>query len=114
MKKFIKKVKVFFALVQADIELKKATKLADKKFKDYGKRFYVIPNVNHKLIVQSWSQLKKMRKQGLFSAHANEKAFINESFYYTPNRFGKFISKEQMVKKRKYWRYYSLKVKGLL
>lgn len=114
MKKIIKKVKAFFILWKADRELRKAIAKADALHRQHNKRFYVIPNTKHQLIVLSWSQIKQMRKQKIFSAHADEKAFIVESFYFTPNRFGNKLTTSKIKAKRKAWLNYIAQVKDLL
>lgn len=114
MKKIFKRVKAFFILWKADRELRKTIKKADELHKLHNKRFYVIPNAKHQLIVLSWSQIKQMRKQKVFSAHADEKAFISESFYFTPNRFGNKLTKNKIKAKRQAWLNYVAQVYQLL
>ena len=114
MKKIFRKIKAFFILRRADKELRTIIKKADQLHKNHNKRFYVIQNSKHELIVLSWSQIKQMRKQKIFSTHADEKAFISESFYYTPNRFGDRLSAKKINAKRKAWLNYVAQVKGLL
>lgn len=107
MKDFIGKVKVWFAMRKADRELTKAIVKALKLYDIHNKRYYVIPDTHHKLRVFSWSELKQMKKQGLFSAHCKEPDFIRESFYFTPSRIdGKHISDEVQSRKRKMWHEY--------
>lgn len=102
----LKKVKTFFILLRADIQLRYAIHEADRKHKIRECRFYVIPNFKHQLITRSWSEIKQLRKNGYFSAHAGEEQFIIESFYYTPNRFGLSLSENQRKKKRLSWLNY--------
>lgn len=113
MKTTISKIKSFFVLLYADWQLHRAIKVANQKHQKFQKRFYVVPDARHKLVSRSWSDLKKMRKAGLFSAHASESSFILESFYYTPNKFGQSLAKQQQKKKRKAWLNYIAQAKKL-
>ena len=107
IKEIIFKVKMFFKLRKAHKELDDAIILADNMYKEHNRRFYVLPDMHHKLRVFSWSQLKQMRAQGLFSGKVTEPDFIRESFYYTPSRIDKmFLKPETKDKKRKTWLEY--------
>lgn len=106
MDNIIKKIKMFFVMKKAEKELAEAIKLADAQYRTHNRRFYVIPDTKHKLRVFSWSQLKQMRSQGLFSSHCRENDFVIESFYYTPSRFGEFIKPNLKERKRKQWLEY--------
>lgn len=110
----IKKIKSFFILLRADIQLRYAIREADRKYRLRKCRFYVIPNFNHQLITRSWSEIKQLRKNGYFSPHAGEGHFIMESFYYTPNRFGLSLSDSQRKKKRLSWLNYVSQVRHLI
>lgn len=113
MRTIFRTIKTFFILLKVDIQLRYAIRKADRKHKQRGCRFYVIPNFNHQLISRSWSEIKQLRKQGYFSAHASENEFILESFYYTPNRFNQALSDKQKKKKRSSWLNYVAQVKKL-
>lgn len=110
MKTVLRKIKAFFTLLKSDLQLRYAIREADRKYRQRQARFYVIPNHKHQLITRSWAEIKQLRQQGHFSAHANENAFILESFYYTPNRFGQKLSKQQQSKKRQTWLNYVAQV----
>jgi hypothetical protein len=106
MKKFIKKVKEWFAIRKANKELDDAIIAAEAMFKMTGKRHYVIADNKNRLRVFTWSQLKQMKKQGLFSATVKENDFIKESFYYTPcslDHTYTYMNSETKDKKRKMW-----------
>lgn len=107
MKDLIRRIQFWFAMRKADKELTRAIVKALKMYEDHNKRYYVMPDTHHKLRVFSWSELKQMRKQGLFSAHAKEPDFIRESFYYTPSRIdGDFMKQSTQEMKRKMWHNY--------
>lgn len=107
MKDLIRRIQFWFAMRKADKELTRAIVKALKMYEDHNKRYYVMPDTHHKLRVFSWSELKQMRKQGLFSAHAKEPDFIRESFYYTPSRIdGGFMKQSTQEMKRKMWHNY--------
>lgn len=110
MKDLIKKVKVFFAMRKANKEFTEAILRAEELYRTHNKRYYVIPDTKNQLRVFSWSELKLMRKQGLFSSQAKEPDFIRECFYYTPSRLDQmFMKPETKDKKRKAWlEYYKL------
>lgn len=111
MKNFFKRakkeLKVWFAMRKADRELDKAICTAMRMYGIHNKRYYVIPDTHHRLRVFSWSELKQMKKQGLFSSRCKEPDFIRECFYFTPSRVdGRPVSEELMKRKRKSWHEY--------
>lgn len=104
MKRLFRKLKMWFAIMKANMELDDAIIEAERCFKEYNKRFYVIPDMKHRLRVFSYSQLKQMKKQGLFSSTVKENDFINESFYYTPSdKTCLYMTPQTKEKKRKMW-----------
>lgn len=104
MKNFIKKIKWYFIKRKANKELTNAILEAEKLFKSCNSRFFVLPDYKHRLRVLSWSQIKMMKSQGIFSAEAKEPDFIRECFYYTPSRIDKtYMKPETKEKKRKMW-----------
>lgn len=106
MKKLFLRIKMFIARRKANKELTEAIIQADQMYSIHKKRFYVIPDTKHRLRVLSWTELKQMKKQGLFSNKVKEPDFIRESFYYTPSRFGEFMRPETKDSKRKMWLEY--------
>lgn len=107
MKKFIHSIKKLIARWKAEKELDKAVTKAVRMYEANHKRYYVIPDTHHMLRVFSWSELKQMKKRGMFSAKVKEPDFIRECFYYTPSRFGNDgINREKKVQKRKAWLTY--------
>ena len=111
MKNFFKRakkeLKVWFAMRKADRELDKAIEAAWRMHDTYGIRYYVIPDYNHRLKVFAWSDLKRMRQQGMFSNRCKESDFIRECFYFTPIRKGHpRINESAERMKRKAWREY--------
>lgn len=102
----IQKIKFWFAMRKADSELRRAVIMADKLYLAHNKRYYVIADYTHRLRVLSWSELKQMKKQGMFSSAVKEPDFIRESFYYTPSRLGEYMKPESKEKKRRLWHTY--------
>lgn len=104
VKEIVSRIKMYFAIQKAHKELDNAIILAEEMYKAHNKRFYVLPDMQHKLRVFSWSQIKQMRAQGIFSGRAKEPDFIHESFYYTPSRLDQMYMKpDTKEKKRKSW-----------
>ena len=104
MKSWFRKLQSFWLIRKAHKELDEAIILADGLFRTHNKRFYVLPDTKHRLHVLSWSQIKSMRLQGIFSNHAKEPDFIRESFYFTPSKVDKeFMRPETKEKKRSQW-----------
>ena len=104
MRNLTKAIKTWFAIRKANKELTAAILEAEEMYKTYNKRYYVIADSKNMLRVFSWSQLKRLKKQGLFSPHVKENDFISESFYFTPSRIDQMYMKpETKEKKRKMW-----------
>lgn len=107
MKKLFKKIKEWYHVIKAERELSNAVDKALELYRIHNKRYYVIPDTHHRLRVFSWSELKAMKKQGLFSAKCKEPDFIRESFYFTPSRItNDLLSKQAEEKKKKAWIVY--------
>ena len=107
MKNLITRIHMWFEMRKADKELNKAARTAWDMYRIHNKRFYVIPDTHHQLRVFSWSELKQMKKQGLFSSQCKEPDFIRESFYFTPSRIEDTeLTFEVKLKKRKMWHEY--------
>lgn len=110
-----KRIKAFFILLKADRELKKAIKKANMMNKGKRTRYYVIPDYHHKLKVCNWSDIKRMRKSGMFSNKVTQTDFIMESFYYTTDRFGNGgLTEKQKRQKRRAWLNYVAQVRHLI
>lgn len=107
MKELIRRIKLWFAMRKANAELRDAILEAEALFRMYNRRYYVIADYRHQLRVFTYSQLKQMKKQGLFSSTVKENDFINESFYYTPSdKVCTFMKPETKERKRKAWLEY--------
>lgn len=114
-KNIIQRIKAFFILLKADRELRRAIRLADEKYHQNGRRYYVIPNTRHELKAYSYADIKRMRRAGLFSTHATQTAFLHESFYYTPDQFGTgSLTPMQRKQKRRAWLNYVAQIRKLL
>lgn len=69
----------------AHINLSIATRKANKQYAKFNKRFYVMPNHNHKLIVISRQQFRKLRtkaKLGLLTKHEEEQIYTQNADTY--------------------------------
>lgn len=107
MKKLVRKIKEFFAMRKAEKELYNAILYAEEMYRANNKRYYVIADHKNILRVFSWSQLKQLKKQGLFSPNVKENDFIRESFYYTPSRMDQmYMRPETKERKKKAWKEY--------
>ena len=113
MKTIIRKIRRFLVMLKADRELQKSIRIADSKHRETNRRYYILPNNKHKLLVLSFSHIKKMRKLGMFSNRVNEANIIDECFYYTPNQWGNPLSSKKRNIKRKMWLNYIAQAKRL-
>lgn len=114
LKNIYKKFSSFFVLLNADIKLRRAIKKAEMLHDRDKKRYYVIPNLKHDLIVVNWAQIKQMRKNKIFSNRAKQPDFIHESFYYTGDSYGTGkLSAKSKKNKRKAWLNYVAQVRRL-
>lgn len=107
MKNLINKARTWFALRKADKELNQAIHKAWQLCEQNDRRYYVIPDADHKLRVLSWKEIKSLMHQGIFNRFVKESDFINESFYYTPKKVTDSpINPETERIKRNQWRNY--------
>lgn len=113
--KIFKKIRIFFVLLKADIQLKYAIKEAEKKYRLRNVRYYVIPNFEHRLITRNRYEIRKYRTDGYFDYSAKMDSFKEECFYYTPYANSQeAISLKEREAKRKAWLNYVLQAKGLI
>lgn len=113
--KIFKKIRIFFVLLKADIQLKYAIKEAGKKHRAWNVRYYVIPNFDHRLITCNRYEIRKYRTDGYFDYSAKMDNFKEECFYYTPYANGQgAISIKEQEAKRKAWLNYVLQVRRLI
>jgi len=111
---FFKKILVWLTLLKADIQLKYAVMEAHKKYALHNKRYYVIPNLDNRLITHNRAELRKLRTQGYFGHDARMPQFFEECFYCTPQAFGKeALSNKEIQIKRMQWLDYILQVRNL-
>jgi hypothetical protein len=111
---FIKKILIRFILFRAGIQLKYAIREADKKYRANNRRYYVIPNLAHRLIIQDRAALRKLRNKGYFGHDARMAQFFEECFYCTPSAFGvNPLSEKEKELKRLQWLDYVLQAKQL-
>ena len=104
MRNLFRKLLSYWLIRKAHRELDKAIILAEYLFRTNNRRYYVLPDTKHRLHVLSWSQIKQMRAQGIFSGQAKEIDFIRESFYYTPSKIEKeYMKPETKDRKRNLW-----------
>ncbi len=100
-------------MLKADKELQSAIRVADLKYSKYKRRYYILPNNKHRLMVLSFSQIKKMRQAGMFSNKVNESSIIDECFYFTPNKWGEPLPTKKKNIKRKMWLNYISQAKRI-
>jgi hypothetical protein len=105
---------VWITLFKADIGLKYAIMEADRKYKVNNHRYYVIPNLEHRLVTYDRAGLRKLRNKGYFGHDARMAQFFEECFYCTPTAYGRNpLSEKEMGAKRLQWLDYILQAKGL-
>lgn len=105
----------FFLLLKADRELMRAIKQADRMYLRTGRRYYVLPDTRHRLHAYCWTDIKRMRRAGLFSNRATQADFIFESFYYTAGQFGEgALTPQRRQQKRRAWLNYVAQVRRLV
>lgn len=111
----IKRIKAFFLLLEADRELGRAARQADRMHLETGRRYYVLPDTRHRLHAYCWADIKRMRRAGMFSDRATQADFIFESFYYTPGRpGGDALPPHRRKQKRHAWLNYVAQVRHLV
>jgi hypothetical protein len=111
---YIKKALALLTLFKAGIQLKYAIMEANKKHAKHNRRFYVIPNMAHRLITCDRAEIRKLRTKGYFGHDARIPQFFEECFYCTPHAFGRNpLSNKEKEEKRLQWLDYILQAKNL-
>ncbi len=108
---FITTIRHLIFLKKQSFRLWIAIKVADAKQAAYNKRFYVIDDWNHRLVIISKDDLNKLKRMKVYDKKITHLDLMRESFYYTPlsrNNNGK-ISEKEKAKKLDMWLKYSQK-----
>lgn len=71
-----------------ELKLKLAIRMADKTHEKTGKRYFVMPDGNDKLIIMHRPSFRKLKQSGRISCAAKVKDLKRESFYFTPYSVG--------------------------
>ena len=91
---------------RAKLNLQRAIVMAENAHRQTGKRFYVMPGENRKLIVMDRNNFRRLRMKHYIPSDKNMLDAINVCFYYTADGSGTGISdSEREYKKDMYYRF---------
>lgn len=81
---------------------REAIRKADKAHADDGKRYYVLPSAEGKLLIMDRENFRILKHKHYINSRARVQDLVNECFYCTPYRNGDgALSPEQLSIKRK-------------
>lgn len=84
---------------------REATRKADKAHADDGKRYYVLPSAEGKLLIMDRENFRILKHKHYINSSARVQDLVNECFYCTPYRNGDgALSPEQLNIKRQQYR----------
>jgi hypothetical protein len=101
-----RKLKAFLMLNQAEAQ-------ADAAFRQYGRRFFVMPTQDGKLFVMDRYDLRRMKVKHYISKNCHVDDLIRECFYFTPikNGLGVINPQDRDNRRRAYYKWYDLTCK---
>lgn len=104
-------IKRFFVALR----LFEAVRQADKKHRETGERYYVMPNGNNgKLIIMDRFNFRKLKQKGYVSSNTFVRDLQRECFYCTPyrNGQGKLTAEVIALKRYQYLAFFKNKPMG--
>ena len=102
-----------FRKLKAFLMLYEAVQQADSARVQYGRRFYVMPTQDGKLVVMDKFDLRRMKVKHLIDKKCNVETLLHESFYFTPlgSGLGEINPQDRKTRERAYYRWYDLTCK---
>ncbi len=105
----------FFQKLKAGLMYREAVRKADRAHDEDGKRYYVMPSAEGKLLIVDRENFRILKRKHYISGKATVQDLLNECFYHTPYRNGDLAIDPfvREVKKQQYfsWREALLKLK---
>ena len=83
-----------FRKFRASLQLRGAIRQAETAHHRFGHRFYVMPTFNGsgKLVILDRKNFRDLRLKHYIACHAKVADLLAESFYFTPDRAGNYLS----------------------
>lgn len=93
--------------LKARLTLDEAIKQADEAHAKNCERYYVLPNLDGKLVVMTKHDLKYFKRKGYVGKQSHVIDLIRESFYFTPYRNGSgwITPEDKRIKRRQYYKW---------
>lgn len=94
--------------LKARLILDEAVRQADNAHAQNCERYYVMPNLDGRLVVMTKHDLKFFKRKGYVGRASHVNDLIRESFYFTPYRNGDGIIPPDVIdlKRRQYYYWY--------
>ncbi|MBQ8051631.1 MAG: hypothetical protein IJ197_08695 [Bacteroidaceae bacterium] len=95
------------AKFKARLTLDEAIKKADEAHAKHCERYYVMPNLDGKLVVMTKHDLKYFKRKGYVGKQSHVIHLIQESFYFTPyrNESGMITPEIIAIKRKHYFKW---------
>ena len=102
-----------FRKIKAYLMLYKAIEQAETARTQYGRRFYVMPTQDGKLVVMDKYDLRRLKVKHYIDRGVNVETLLQESFYYTAlaSGLGEINPQDRKNRERAYYKWYDLTCK---
>lgn len=99
-----------FKKIKYTLMYRNAISMADQAFTATGKRHYVMPTPQGKLMVVDRANFRILKRKHYINPHATLPHLAAECFYHTPHRGGTHAMHPDTIKQRKalYWQWAQL------
>lgn len=77
-----------FQKLKARLTYREAVRRADKAHAEDGRRYYVMPSAEGKLLIMDRENFRILKHKHYINSKATVKDLLNECFYFTPYRNG--------------------------
>lgn len=77
-----------FHKLKSNLMYREAVRRADKAHAENGKRYYVMPSAEGKLLIMDRENFRILKRKHYIKGKATVQDMINECFYHTPYRNG--------------------------
>jgi hypothetical protein len=102
-----------FRRIKAFTLLYKAIEQADAAREKYGRRFFVMPTQDGKLVVMDKYDLRRLKVKHYIDKSTNVATLLQEAFYFTAlgNGLGELDPQDRKIRARAYYKWYDLTYK---
>jgi hypothetical protein len=97
-----------FHKLKSSLMYREAVRKADRAHADDGRRYYVLPSAEGKLLIMDRENFRILKHKHYIDSRARVQDLVDECFYCTPyrNGDGALPPEQQAIKRKQYFSWY--------